>query len=65
MQDRRAFMCAVAGSLLIAPLAVLAQETKKGSRIGFLSATSPSTISSRLEAFRQGLRDLGYVEGKT
>ncbi len=41
-----------------------AQQPKKVPRIGFLSATSPSTISARLEAFRQGLRELGYVEGK-
>ncbi len=33
-------------------------------RIGFLSTTSPSNVPTRLEAFRQGLRDLGYVEGK-
>jgi putative ABC transport system substrate-binding protein len=41
-----------------------AQQPKKVPRIGFLSATSPSTISARTEAFRQGLRELGYVEGK-
>jgi putative ABC transport system substrate-binding protein len=33
-------------------------------RIGFLATVSPSTISDRVEAFRQGLRELGYVEGK-
>src|SRR5215813_11328849 len=43
---------------------VEAQQQKKIPRIGFLSATSPSTISARTDAFRQGLRDLGYVEGK-
>jgi putative ABC transport system substrate-binding protein len=41
-----------------------AQQAKKVPRIGFLSATSPSSISARLEAFRQGLGELGYVEGK-
>ena len=41
-----------------------AQQPKKVPRIGFLSTTSPSTISARIEAFRQGLRELGYVEGK-
>src|SRR5262249_12004579 len=39
-------------------------QQKNVPRIGFLSATSPSTISARTDAFRQGLRDLGYVEGK-
>ncbi len=41
-----------------------AQQAKKVPRIGFLSATSPATLSARIEAFRQGLRELGYVEGK-
>src|SRR5262245_64568398 len=33
-------------------------------RIGFLSTAALSSLSPRLEAFRQGLRELGYVEGK-
>src|SRR5215472_10814239 len=41
-----------------------AQQTKKIPTIGFLFLNSFSTISSRVNAFRQGLRDLGYVEGK-
>ena len=41
-----------------------AQQPTKVPRIGFLSAISPSSISARMEAFRQGLRELGYVEGK-
>src|SRR5215813_13759906 len=41
-----------------------AQQPKKIPRIGFLSSVSPTTIPTRVEAFRQGLRELGYVEGK-
>ena len=41
-----------------------AQQPKKVLRIGFLGATSPSIESTRIEAFRQGMRELGYVEGK-
>ena len=41
-----------------------AQQTAEIPRIGFLIAASPSSVSARLEAFRQGLRELGYVEGK-
>ena len=41
-----------------------AQQPKKIPRIGFLVSTSPSNISDRIEAFRQGLRELGYVDGK-
>jgi putative tryptophan/tyrosine transport system substrate-binding protein len=55
--------------LLIIMLAVVggtahAQQPKKTPRIGFLAATSSSTNPGRIEAFRQGLRDLGYVEEK-
>ena len=41
-----------------------AQQPKKVPRIGCLYAGSPSTQSDRIEAFRHGLRELGYVEGK-
>ena len=41
-----------------------AQQPTKIPRIGFLTGGSPSAISARIEAFRQGLRELGYVEGK-
>jgi putative ABC transport system substrate-binding protein len=41
-----------------------AQQPTKVPRIGYLSLTSPSVSPTRIEAFRQGLRELGYVEGK-
>jgi putative ABC transport system substrate-binding protein len=41
-----------------------AQQPTKIPRIGYLSATSASVNPTRIEAFRQGLRELGYVEGK-
>src|SRR6266496_976591 len=44
--------------------AVEAQQPTKMPRIGFLAAVSLSANSARFEAFRQGLRELGYVEGK-
>ena len=40
-----------------------AQQPKKVPRIGFLAASSPSYNVTRIETFRQGLRELGYVEG--
>ena len=43
----------------------LAQQSGKVARIGFLSGSSPSAVSARVEAFRQGLLELGYVEGKS
>ena len=41
-----------------------AQQPKKVPRIGFLAAPSQSFFSARAEGFRQGLRNLGYIEGK-
>ena len=46
------------------PAASRAQQPASVPRIGFLSATSPTIIATRVEAFRQGLRELGYVESK-
>ena len=57
---RRAF-CSI---LLALPFPVRAQQPTKIPRLGYLSAASPSAIAARTEAFRQGLRELGYVEGK-
>ena len=55
-------LCAL---LLALGIPVEAQQPNKVSRIGFLSGVSPSAIAARTEAFRQGLHDLGYIEGKT
>jgi ABC-type uncharacterized transport system substrate-binding protein len=41
-----------------------AQQPKKAPRIGILSSLSPAAVLARMDAFRQGLRELGYVEGK-
>ena len=51
-------------SLLAAPLAADAQQAGKVPRIGFLSVTSPSDRPPLLDAFRQRLRELGWVEGQ-
>jgi putative tryptophan/tyrosine transport system substrate-binding protein len=59
---RREFITLV-GSAAAWPLAARAQKAGKAPRIGFLGLASPSTFASRLEAFRLGLRDFGYVEG--
>jgi ABC-type uncharacterized transport system substrate-binding protein len=50
--------------LTLAPLAVEAQQPTKVPRIGLLGGGSASTNAARTDAFRQGLRELGYVEGK-
>jgi putative tryptophan/tyrosine transport system substrate-binding protein len=43
---------------------VEAQQPAKVPRIGFLNTNAPAAFTTRTEGFRQGLRDLGYVEGK-
>jgi putative tryptophan/tyrosine transport system substrate-binding protein len=61
----RAAMFFTLCSMLLAPcLPAQAQQLKKTPRIGFLTGDSLSAMSDRREAFRQGLRELGYVEGK-
>jgi putative ABC transport system substrate-binding protein len=57
------------GLILIAVLFALcssaeAQQTTKIPRIGFLAAATPATAAHLLEAFKQGLHEHGYVEGK-
>ena len=62
---RRQFLITT-GALFAAPLAAEAQPAGKVSRIGVLApdVTGPQPSRS-IDAFRQGLRDLGYVEGQT
>jgi ABC-type uncharacterized transport system substrate-binding protein len=62
--DRRAFLTALGGGLLAAPLVSVAQPPKSTVRIGFLASSSPERERSRLVAFRQGLRDRGYSDGQ-
>src|SRR5438874_7524536 len=40
-----------------------AQQPKKVPRVGFLGTASPSAAAARMEALRQGLHELGYVDG--
>src|SRR5437870_6659202 len=61
--ERRTFLAVMAGGLLAAPLDVEAQHTGKVYRVGFLW-DSPAVWAHGFEGFRQGLRDLGWVEGK-
>src|SRR5713226_572366 len=61
--ERRTFMAMLTGGIVASPLAAEAQQAAKIARIGYLTgnlAANPHVP----EAFRQGLRDLGYVEGR-
>jgi putative ABC transport system substrate-binding protein len=50
--------------LLATSVPIQAQQPKRIPRVGYLAAVSASADAPRLEAFRQGLRDFGYIEGK-
>jgi putative tryptophan/tyrosine transport system substrate-binding protein len=50
--------------LMVTAATANAQQPTKTPRVGYLTGASPSYMTTRSEAFRQGLRDLGYVEGK-
>jgi putative ABC transport system substrate-binding protein len=60
---RGRFAVALALGLMAVPLAAEAQQAAKIARIGYLAGASLSASPHLEEAFRQGLRDLGYVEG--
>src|SRR6266545_5591979 len=62
--SKRNFVFALGAIFLTLSFPSEAQQPAKVPRIGFLFVTSLSTISARIEALRQGLRELGYVEGK-
>jgi len=57
------FLCLLP-SVILPTVSSGAQQSNKIPRIGFLNALFPTTNPARIEAFRQGLRDVGYVEGK-
>ena len=63
MRDRRAFFLGVLG-LLAAPLVAGAQQAAKVARIGYLATNLAGSPSSAREALLEGLRDLGYIEGR-
>jgi ABC-type uncharacterized transport system substrate-binding protein len=64
MNGRRKFLIALAGSALAAPRAPLAQPPGRPRCIGFLWDVETPGGSQNLDAFRAGLRELGYVEGR-
>jgi len=63
MSSRRTFLATMIGGSLAPSLTALAQQAGKVYRIGFVWDT-PAVWPHALEAFRQGLRDLGWIEGQ-
>ena len=61
---RRAFITLLSGAAAW-PLAARAQHAGKLPTIGFLGTATPSTMNSRVAAFVQRLRELGWIENRT
>jgi putative ABC transport system substrate-binding protein len=61
---RRELIAGVGAAFCAWPLVANAQPSPKAVRLGYLGFGSPAASANRIEAFRVGLRDLGYVEGK-
>jgi ABC-type uncharacterized transport system substrate-binding protein len=61
---RREFITLLGGAAVTWPVAAAAQQPGKVPRVGFLWGGTPAENVARLAGFRQGLRELGYIEGK-
>src|SRR5215813_4671220 len=64
MNKRKLGSFAVCAMLFALGSSAEAQQPTKVPAIGYLTGSSPSSEAQRFEGFRQGLRDLGYIEGK-
>jgi putative ABC transport system substrate-binding protein len=64
VMQRRTFMAMLTGGIVVTPLAAEAQQAAKVARLGYLVGANVAASPHLHEAFRQGLRDLGYVEGR-
>lgn len=62
--DRRTFICVVPSVLVTFPLNIEAQQAEKLPRIGYLGQNTAELGQPQLAAFRQGLRDRGWIEGQ-
>jgi len=61
--DRRAFIGSIAGGLLVVPLVARAQQPAIPV-VGFLNTRAAGDDPHLLAAFRQGLKEVGYIEGQ-
>ena len=60
----KVFVWLLASAFLITARSTEAQQAKRVPRIGVLVAVSPAVVAARIDALRQGLRELGYIDGQ-
>ena len=65
MNNRRKLLAALGAGLLAAARGARAQPTRKVPQIGYVGNATPALESALVEGFRLGLRERGYIEGKT
>jgi putative tryptophan/tyrosine transport system substrate-binding protein len=64
--SRRKLLLVFGASAFVFPQISFAQQNlRKAPRIGFLTRKTDASVSAQIDAFRQGLRDLGWIEGKS
>lgn len=63
--NKKVSLFAIVTSVLVLVQLAEAQQASKVYKVGVLGVASPTGYARQIEAFRQGLRDLGYVEGKS
>jgi hypothetical protein len=63
--SKKVFWPALCAMLLALSFPAEAQQPKKIARIGYFFGSTPAATAHNIEAFRQGFRELGHVEGKT
>ena len=59
------FLLTIVLGVVLAPLVADAQAQRKVARIGWMSRGNPSASDANMDAFRKGMRELGYLEGQT
>jgi putative tryptophan/tyrosine transport system substrate-binding protein len=59
------FLLMIVWGIVLAPLAAEAQAPTKVARVGWMSRGGPTAKDTNMDAFRQGMRELGYVEGQS
>src|SRR4029077_17026096 len=64
LMRRREFLATALGMASMSPLGAFGQPSSRVAKVGHLESGFPSTAPNLLAAFRQGLRDLGYVDGQ-